>query len=169
MLALRFAAGTGEGNVTSLSYAYLLAATFVTATAFSLALISAAPLTRRGGGPKAAGRPRRPRGVDQPRDRRRGIGRRRRRRRHVHHVGARPDYAGHMGEELGRLVVYLAPWMVASAAFSIVYPLLFVMHRRAAAAAARSGAILADIPISLVARAWGGLAAWPSRSGSPRS
>ena len=48
MIALRFAAGTGEGNVTSLSYAYLLAATFVTATAFSLSLIAAAPLTRRG-------------------------------------------------------------------------------------------------------------------------
>ena len=36
VIALRFAAGTGEGNVTSLSYAYLLAATFVSATAFSL-------------------------------------------------------------------------------------------------------------------------------------
>jgi len=34
VIALRFAAGTGEGNVTSLSYAYLLAATFVSATAF---------------------------------------------------------------------------------------------------------------------------------------
>ena len=41
-------AGTGEGKVTSLSYAYLLAATFVSATAFSLSLIAAAPLTRRG-------------------------------------------------------------------------------------------------------------------------
>ena len=48
LMALRFAGATGEGNVTSLSYAYLLAATFVTATAFSLSLISAAPLTRRG-------------------------------------------------------------------------------------------------------------------------
>ena len=48
LIALRFAAGTGEGSVTSLSYAYLLAATFVSTTAFSLSLISAAPLTRRG-------------------------------------------------------------------------------------------------------------------------
>src|SRR5205823_8695987 len=45
LMALRFAAATGPGNVTSLSYGYLLAATFVTATAFSLSLISAAPLT----------------------------------------------------------------------------------------------------------------------------
>jgi len=158
VLALRFAAGTGEGSVTSLSYAYLLAATFVTTTAFSLALISAAPLTRRAGDPEAA--------AD-----------------HVVHaawvslaivgaasgvvavVGGRfitwalgPDYAGHIGEELGRLVVYLAPWMVASAAFSIVYPLLFVMHRARLLLPLAAGAILADIPISLVARAWGGLA-----------
>jgi peptidoglycan biosynthesis protein MviN/MurJ (putative lipid II flippase) len=157
VLALRFAAGTGEGNVTSLSYAYLLAATFVTATAFSLSLISAAPLTRRGGDPEAA--------AD-----------------HVVHaawislaivgaasgvvavVGGRfitwalgSDYSGHVGEELGRLVVYLAPWMVASAAFSIVYPLLFVMHRTRLLLPLAGAAILADIPISLVARSWGGL------------
>jgi peptidoglycan biosynthesis protein MviN/MurJ (putative lipid II flippase) len=158
VLALRFAAGTGEGSVTSLSYAYLLAAAFVTATAFSLSLISAAPLTRRGGDPDAA--------AD-----------------HVVHaawislaivgaasgviavVGGRfitwalgPDYAGHVGEELGRLVVYLAPWMVASAAFSIVYPLPFVMHRARLLVPLAVGAILVDVPISLVARAWGGLA-----------
>src|SRR5206468_7753122 len=54
LLALRFAAGTGKGNVTSLSYAYLLAAMFVSATAFSLSLISAAPLTRRGVDPETA-------------------------------------------------------------------------------------------------------------------
>jgi peptidoglycan biosynthesis protein MviN/MurJ (putative lipid II flippase) len=158
VLALRFAAGTGEGNVTSLSYAYLLAATFVTATAFSLSLISAAPLTRRGGDPDAA--------AD-----------------HVVHaawislaivgaasgviavVGGRfitwalgPDYAGHVGEELGRLVVYLAPWMVGSAAFSIVYPLLFVMHRARLLLPLAAAALLVAVPISLVARAWGGLA-----------
>lgn len=157
VLALRFAAGTGEGNVTSLSYAYLLAATFVTATAFSLSLISAAPLTRRGGDSEAA--------AD-----------------HVVHaawislaivgaasgvvavVGGRfitwalgPDFAGHVGEELGRLVVYLAPWMVGSATFSIVYPLLFVMHRTRLLIPLGVGALLASIPISIVARGWGGL------------
>jgi cation transporter-like permease len=54
VIALRFAAGTGEGSVTSLSYAYLLAAMFTSATAFSLSLIAAAPLTRRGLDPDTA-------------------------------------------------------------------------------------------------------------------
>ena len=157
LMALRFAAGTGKGNVTSLSYAYLLAAMFVSATAFSLSLISAAPLTRRGADPEAAAE-------------------------HVVHaawlslaivgaasgivavVGGRfitwalgADYAGHVGEELGRLVVYLSPWMVASAAFSITYPLLFVMHRTRLLIPLAAAAVVLDVPISVAARAWGGL------------
>src|SRR6266545_4395407 len=129
VIALRFAAGTGEGNVSSLSYAYLLAGTFVSATAFSLSLISAATLTRRGVDAESAAE-------------------------HVVHsawvslalvgaaaglvalVGGRvvtavlgDAYSGDVGDELGRLVVYLSPWMVANAAFSITYPLIFVMHR----------------------------------------
>ena len=63
LIALRFAAGTGEGSVTSLSYAYLLAATFVSTTAFSLSLISAAPLTRRGVDAESAADARRALGV----------------------------------------------------------------------------------------------------------
>jgi peptidoglycan biosynthesis protein MviN/MurJ (putative lipid II flippase) len=157
VIALRFAGGTGEGSVTSLSYAYLLAAMFVSATAVSLSLISAAPLTRRDTGPEAA--------VE-----------------HVVHaawlslaivgaasgtvavVGGRfitwalgADYAGHVGDELGQLVVYLAPWMVASAAFSIVYPLLFVMRRTRLLVPLALAAVLLDVPISVAGRAWGGL------------
>src|SRR6266516_1950504 len=56
LLALRFAARLGVGSVTSFSYAYLAASTLVGATAFSLGLISSAPLTRRGVDPEAAGR-----------------------------------------------------------------------------------------------------------------
>src|SRR5438874_2019497 len=118
VIGLRFAAGTGTGNVTSLSYAYLLAAMFVSATAFSLSLIAAAPLTRRGVDAESA--------AD-----------------HVVHtawvalafVGAATGlvalvggrvvtaalghaYAGKVGDQLGQLVVYLSPWMVAWAAFS---------------------------------------------------
>src|SRR5206468_6424037 len=129
LMALRFAGATGEGNVTSLSYAYLLAATFVIATAFSLSLISAAPLTRRGVDAASA--------AD-----------------HVVHsawvslafvgaaaglvalVGGRvvtavlgSAFSGHVGDELGRLVVFLSPWRVANAAFLITSPLVFVMHR----------------------------------------
>jgi len=39
------------------------------------------------------------------------------------------SYAGGTGAELGRLVVYLAPWMVASVAVTVAYPLLFVQGR----------------------------------------
>src|ERR671922_1152153 len=156
VIALRFAAGTGEGNVTSLSYAYLLAGMFVSATAFSLSLISAAPLTRRETGPESAAI-------------------------HVVHsawvslafvgaaaglvalVGGRivtaalgDAYAGEVGDELGRLVVYLSPWMVANAAFSITYPLLFVMQRTRLLIPLAVAALLVDIPISIAGRAlWG--------------
>jgi len=157
VLALRFAAGTGEGNVTSLSYAYLLAAMFVSATAFSLSLIAAAPLTRRGVDAETAAA-------------------------HVVHsawvslafvgaaagivalVGGRVftaalghHYSGRVGDDLGRLVVYLSPWMVASAAFSITYPLLFVMHRTRLLIPLAAAAVVVDIPISIAFRAWAGL------------
>jgi len=157
LIALRFAAGTGEGNVTSLSYAYLLAATFVSATAFSLSLIAAAPLTRRGLDAESAAE-------------------------HVVHamwvslalvgagagvvalVGGRVvagllghAYTGAVGDELGQLVVYLSPWMVGSAAFSITYPLLFVTHRTRWLVPLAIGVVVVDIPISIAARAWGGL------------
>jgi hypothetical protein len=156
LIALRFAAGTGEGNVTSLSYAYLLAGMFTSATAFSLSLISAAPLTRRRVDADSAAA-------------------------HVVNsawvslalvgaaaglvalVGGRvvtallgSAYSGNVGDELGRLVVYLSPWMVASAAFSITYPLMFVMHRTRLLLPIAVGALLVDIPISIVGRSlWG--------------
>jgi putative peptidoglycan lipid II flippase len=157
VVALRFAAGTGEGNVSSLSYAYLLAGMFVSATAFSLSLISAAPLTRRGVDAESAAE-------------------------HVVHsawvslafvgaaaglvalVGGRvitavlgDAYSGDVGDELGRLVVYLSPWMVANAAFSITYPLLFVMHRTQLLIPLALAAVAVDIPISIAARSWWGL------------
>jgi hypothetical protein len=157
LIALRFAAGTGEGNVTSLSYAYLLAGTFTSATAFSLSLIAAAPLTRRGVDPESAAE-------------------------HVVHsawvslafvgaaaglvalVGGRvvtallgEAFSGNVGDELGRLVVYLSPWMVANAAFSITYPLMFVMRRTRLLIPLAVVGVLADIPISIAGRAWWGL------------
>jgi O-antigen/teichoic acid export membrane protein len=156
VIALRFAAPTGEGNVTSLSYAYLLAATFVSATAFSLSLISAATLTRRGVDPESAAE-------------------------HVVHsawvslafvgaaaglvalVGGRivtavlgDAFSGDVGDELGRLVVFLSPWMVANAAFLIMYPLVFVMHRTRLLIPLAVAAVAIDIPISIAGRElWG--------------
>ena len=156
LIALRFAAGTGEGNVTSLSYAYLLAATFVSATAFSLSLISAATLTRRGVDAESAAE-------------------------HVIYsawvslafvgaaaglvalVGGRvvtavlgDAFSGDVGDELGRLVVFLSPWMVANAAFLITYPLVFVMNRTRLLIPLALAGIAVDIPISIVCRSlWG--------------
>jgi O-antigen/teichoic acid export membrane protein len=156
VIALRFAAGTGEGSVTSLSYAYLLAATFTSATAFSLSLISAATLTRRGVDAESAAE-------------------------HVVHsawvslafvgaaaglvalVGGRlvtailgDAFAGEVGDELGRLVVYLSPWMIANAAFSITYPLLFVMGRTRLLIPLALAGLVVDIPISIAGRElWG--------------
>ena len=156
LIALRFAAGTGEGSVTSLSYAYLLAATFVSTTAFSLSLISAAPLTRRGVDAESAAE-------------------------HVVHsawislafVGAAaglvallggrvvtavlgPAFAGNVGDELGQLVVILSPWMIGNAAFLITYPLLFVMHRTRLLIPLALAGVVIDVPISIVCRSlWG--------------
>ena len=156
LIALRFAAGTGEGSVTSLSYAYLLAATFVSTTAFSLSLISAAPLTRRGVDAESAAE-------------------------HVVHsawvslafVGAAaglvallggrvvtavlgPAFSGNVGDELGRLVVFLSPWMIGNAAFLITYPLLFVMHRTRLLIPLALAGLVIDVPISIVCRSlWG--------------
>ena len=130
LLALRFSAYLGVGRVSSFSYAYLAASTLVSATAFSLGLISSAPLTRRGIDPVAAGK-------------------------HVVHaawvslviVGAMAGvfalvggrivgavlgnaYGGNVGRELGHLVVYLALWMLAWVAFAVAFPLVFVAEKR---------------------------------------
>jgi hypothetical protein len=130
LLSLRFAARLGVGRVSTFSYAYLAASTLVGATAFSLGLISSAPLTRRGVDAVAAGR-------------------------HIVHaawvsltlvgaaagvfalVGGRimgfvlgSDYSGVVGREIGHLVVYLALWMLAWVAFAVTFPLVFVAEKR---------------------------------------
>jgi hypothetical protein len=118
------------GEVTGLSYAYLIAAVFVAVTASSLSLVSSAPLTRRGLDAEAAAR-------------------------HVVHAswlsvavvlaGAGvfalageqvvsavlgDASSGESGRQLGRLVVALVPWAVAATAFSLAFPLVFVAGRR---------------------------------------
>src|SRR2546423_1791290 len=128
--ALRFAAKLGVGSLPSFSYAYLAASTLVAATAFSLGVISSAPLTRRGIDSESAGR-------------------------HVVHaawvslslvgaaagvfalVGGRivqfvlgDQYKGEVGRQLGHLVVYLSPWMIGWVGFAVTFPLVFVAGRR---------------------------------------
>jgi hypothetical protein len=157
LLALRFAAKLGVGSLTSFSYAYLAASTLVGATAFSLGLISSAPLTRRGVDPEEAGR-------------------------HVVHagwvslslVGAAAGvfalvggrivqfvlgnaYRGEVGRELGHLVVYLSPWMVAWVGFAVTFPLVFVAGRRKALIPLALLGFGVCIPLGLGLRAMWGL------------
>jgi hypothetical protein len=129
VIAYRFASGVGTGKATTFSYAYLIAATLVAVTATSIALVATVPFAREGSTPERVAR-------------------------HVAAiswlslalVGAAggvfalagsavarrvlgSSYGGGTGAELGRLVVYLAPWMVASVAVTVAYPLLFVRGR----------------------------------------
>jgi O-antigen/teichoic acid export membrane protein len=156
LISLRLVAKLGVGSVTSLTYAYLAASTIVGATGFALGVISSAPLTRRGVDAEAAGR-------------------------HVVHaawvsltlvgaaagvsalVGGRivhlvlgAQYAGQVGRQLGLLVVYLSPWMVAWVGFVVTFPLVFVADRRRWLPPIAIAAIVVMIPLGLGLRsAWG--------------
>jgi hypothetical protein len=150
---LRAASGLGEGNQTSLTYAYLFAATLVAATASSLSLISSAPLTRRGLDAEGAAA-------------------------HVVHgcwlslvligaaagvfalVGGRlvrfvlgDAFSSNVGTDLGHLVVYLSPWMVAAVALTVVFPLIFVLEKPRVLAPLAVLIVAVDIPLSLGMRA----------------
>lgn len=152
LISLRLSTSLGVGEVTSLSYAYLLAATLVTATASALSLVSAATLTRRGIDDESAAR-------------------------HVVHaswlslaliagaagvfalVGGRivavvlgDAFAGHVGSELGRLVVAFAPWMFATVAFTVTFPLVFVLERSRFLVGVAIGALVVHVPVTIALR-----------------
>jgi peptidoglycan biosynthesis protein MviN/MurJ (putative lipid II flippase) len=149
VIALRGASGLGEGNQTSLTYAYLFGSTLVAATASSLSLISSAPLTRRGLDAESASQ-------------------------HIIHsawlsltligaaagvfalVGGRlvgfvlgGAYTGNVGRQLGHLIIYLSPWVVAAVAFSVMFPLLFVLEKSRVLVPVAVLTVALDIPISL--------------------
>lgn len=155
LIGYRYATGLGPGRGTTFSYAYLIASFLVSVTAASVALVSTVPFTRAGAGPERVAR-------------------------HVvasswlsltaiapaaavfaligETVARRilgPAYGGGTGAELGRLVVYLAPWMVVSVGVTVAYPLVFVRGR------ARWLPLLAAVALlAQVALAWGGRAAF---------
>ena len=65
------------------------------------------------------------------------------------------SYGGGTGAELGRLVVYLAPWMVASVALTVAYPLVFVRGRARWLPLLAGGALLVQVLVDVAAAARG--------------
>jgi hypothetical protein len=154
-IAVTLAGRLAGGQPTSFVYAYFFASFLVSVTASALALVSSAPLTRRGLSSEAAAA-------------------------HVVNtswlslsaivaavgvfalVGARvvafvlgDAWAGHTGHELVRLVVFFAPWMVASVALTVAFPLLFVAERPRVLIPLAIGLPLVQVPL-----AWGLEHAW---------
>jgi hypothetical protein len=65
-------------------------------------------------------------------------------------------YKGQVGRELGHLVAYLSPWMVAWVGFAVTYPLVFVAGRRRALLPLAALGFGVCIPLGLGLRAaWG--------------
>jgi hypothetical protein len=157
VIGTRFAQGLGNGPATIFSYAYLIAALLVAVTATSFALVSSVPLSRGELTSQRAG---------------------------VHVVSASwlslavvgaaagvfalagervarwvlgSHYGGGTGAELGRLVVYFAPWMVISIAVSVAFPLLFVRGRARWLPLLALGALAVHVLVEWAGRAAFGL------------
>ena len=129
VIANAFALGLGRGKATTFSYAYFFASFLVAVTASALALVSSAPLTRRGLSPERAARHvvntswislaviLGPMGVFAV------VGDR------IVSAVLGDAYAGDAGHELGRLIVFFGPWMVITVALTVTFPLIFVAER----------------------------------------
>jgi hypothetical protein len=147
VVGVRFAAESGVGAVTTFAYAYFAAAFLVAVTASSLSLVSSVPLTRAGLTPERtathvvstswvalslvaaaagtfvlAGEP-------------------------VARTVLGEAFGGAAGDELGRLVAYLGPWMVASVGVSVTFPLLFVAGRERLLPLVALGALAVHVPL----------------------
>jgi hypothetical protein len=68
------------------------------------------------------------------------------------------SYGGSTGAELGRLVVYLVPWTVASVAVTVAYPLVFVRGRARWLPFVALGALAVQVLVEWAARSAFGLA-----------
>ena len=157
VIGLRFAAEEGVGSVTSFSYAYLIASALVAVTASSLALVSSVPLVRLGldaerialhvistswlalavvaaaaGVFALAGEP-------------------------LVEAALGDAYGGEVGSELGRLVVYLGPWMVAAIGVSVTFPLLFVAERARLLPLIAGAAVAVHVAVTWLAATLAGL------------
>lgn len=157
LVSLPFAAREGLGAVTSLGYAYLAGAAVIGVTASSLALVTSVPLTRAGLDPVRVAR-------------------------HVDAsawlalvaVGATAGvftiageaisaavlggaYGDDVGEELGRVLVALSPWMVVTIGISAAFPLVFVARRGTRLPAVALLVLAVHLPLAWAAQTFGGL------------
>lgn len=148
VVCLPFASRLGTGAATTFVYAYLAGASLVAVAAASLGLATSVPLARRGLDPEAVAR-------------------------HIVAsswialtlVGAASGvfalaggkvvegvlghaYGGDVGADVGRLVVALSPWMVASVGVSVSFPLAFVVGRTRALPWIASGALALQLPLA---------------------
>jgi hypothetical protein len=157
LIGYRLATALGVGKPTTFSYAYLIASLLVAVTATSIALVSSVPLAR---GELTAERA--VRHVVSASWLSLAIvagaagffalaGER------VARIALGSHYGGGTGAELGRLVAYLAPWMVVSVALSVAFPLLFVRGRARWLPLLALAALAAQVPVELVGRSLFGL------------
>ena len=158
VVSLPFAAREGVGAVTSFGYAYLAAAALVAVTSSSLGLVTSVPLARVGLGAADVAR-------------------------HVVSsswlalvaAGATAgvfavagtsivgpvlgdSYLADVGDELGRLIALLGPWMVFSIGFSVTLPLLFIQGRTRGLLAAALAVFAVHVPLAWLGQTVGGLA-----------
>ena len=157
LVCLPIAAREGVGSVTSFGYAYLIAAAVVGISASSLGLVTAVPLTRLGLEPRRVAR-------------------------HVE-ASAWPAlllvaatagifavagaeiagrvlgaaYGDDVGTQIGRLVVAMAPYMVASVALSVSFPLVFVAGRGSRLPVIGLVVLAIHVPVALAGQAVAGL------------
>jgi peptidoglycan biosynthesis protein MviN/MurJ (putative lipid II flippase) len=150
VVTLPFAARVGPGSATTFVYAYLAAAALVTVTAGSLGLVTTVPLSRVEGAV--------PRTV-----------------RHVVSaswlalvlVGAAAgafavaggevvqsvlgsSYRGNVGADVGRVFVWLSPWMIASVGVAVTFPLTFVAARTSRLPWIALGALVLQIALATI-------------------
>jgi len=148
VVCLPFASREGEGAATSFVYAFIGASALVTVTGGALGLVTSVPLSRSSLEPAATTS-------------------------HIvaafwislAFVGAACGvfalaggdvvervlggaYGGEVGAELGRLVVLLAPWMIASVAIALAFPLTFVTGRTRALPWIGLGTLALQVPLA---------------------
>ncbi|HET7515777.1 MAG TPA: hypothetical protein VFJ60_13310 [Gaiella sp.] len=157
LVCLPIAAREGVGAVTSFGYAYLIAAAVVGISASSVGLVTAVPLTRLGLEPERVAR-------------------------HIEasswpallvvaatagifavagaEIAVRVlggAYGDDVGAQIASLVVAMAPYMVASVALSVTFPLVFVAGRGARLPLVGLGVLALHVPVAFAAQALFGL------------